>query len=265
MVSRESAFWSLRETIDRSEAEREVVPGLERPILRSEIALKEVNFSYGDLPVLNEVSLSIPAGQITAIVGPSGAGKTSIVDLVVGLVRPQAGDIWIDTVPLSKVDLKCWRRVVGYVPQETFLLHENVFVNVTLADSELTPADVESTLHAAGAWDFVAALPQGIYTPVGERGTRISGGQRQRIAIARALIHKPQLLILDEATASLDPESEAAICATVRKLRGEMTILAISHQPALLEVADKVYRLKDGTMKQANLYANGQLHIQESA
>jgi ATP-binding cassette subfamily C protein len=264
MVSRESAFWSLRGTIDRSQAEREIVQGKERPMLRDELALKQVSFSYGDSPVLHEVSLGIPAGQLTAIVGPSGAGKTSIVDLIVGLVRPQAGDVWIDNVPLSQVDLKCWRWVVGYVPQETFLLHENVFVNVTLGDPELTAADVESALRAAGAWDFVVTLPEGMYTPVGERGARISGGQRQRIAIARALVHKPQLLILDEATASLDPESEAAICATVQKLRGGMTILAVSHQPALLEVADKVYRLEGGTVRQVDLFANGRSHVQQS-
>jgi ATP-binding cassette subfamily C protein len=129
-------------------------------------------------------------------------------------------------------------------------LHENVFLNVTLGDPALTPGDVEAALRAAGAWEFVSAMPDGMYTPVGERGSGISGGQRQRIAIARALVRKPQLLILDEATASLDPESEAAICTTVRGLRGKMTIVLISHQPALLEVADKVYRLENGKVWQ---------------
>lgn len=246
MVTCESAFWSLRVTIDRSEAEREVAPGVERPVLQRRVALERVSFSYGDHLVLREVSLSIPAGQVTVIIGPSGAGKTSVVDLVIGLVRPQAGDVWIDGVPLREVDLKTWRGAVGYVPQETFLLHDSVLVNVTLGDPALTAVDAEAALRAADAWDFVATLPDGVLTPVGERGARFSGGQRQRITIARALVHKPQLLILDEATASLDPESEAAICATVRRLRGAMTILVISHQPALLETADRVYRLEDG-------------------
>jgi ATP-binding cassette subfamily C protein len=249
MVTYESAFWSLRGTIDRSTAQSEITRGKEKPVLKREIALRQVSFSYGNHSVLQDVSLSIPIGQLTMIVGPSGAGKTSILDLVIGLVRPQAGDIWIDDVPLSEVDLKAWRWTVGYVAQETFLLHESVFVNVTLGDPELTAADVEAALRIAGAWEFVSALPEGMYTPVGERGSAISGGQRQRIAIARALVHQPQLLILDEATASLDPESEAAICTTVKNLRGTMTILAISHQPALLEVADRVYRLAGGSVQ----------------
>ncbi|MGH8009450.1 MAG: ATP-binding cassette domain-containing protein, partial [Candidatus Binatia bacterium] len=140
-----------------------------------------------------------------------------------------------------------------------------ILVNVTLGDPELTPADVESSLQAAGAWEFVNALPEGLETSVGERGARLSGGQRQRVAIARALVHKPQFLILDEATASLDPESEAAICATVQQLRGQMTILAISHQPALLEVADNVYRLANGTARRIEPTGDGRFSLQEIA
>jgi ATP-binding cassette subfamily C protein len=249
MVSCEAAFWSLRETIDRSSEQSEKSSGVVQPTLTEEVQLRNVSFSYGDRSVLRDVSLGIPIGQLTAIVGPSGAGKTSILDLVIGLVRPQHGEVWIDDIPLHEVDLKAWRATVGYVAQETLLLHESVFLNVTLGDPALTPSEVEAALRAAGAWEFVSAMPEGMYTPVGERGSGISGGQRQRIAIARALVRKPQLLILDEATASLDPESEAAICTTVRDLRGKMTIVLISHQPALLKVADKVYRLQGGTVK----------------
>jgi ATP-binding cassette, subfamily C, bacterial len=258
MVSYESAFWSIRATIDQSERERQTTQGRKKPVLKSAIHLNQLSFSYGDLLVLHGVSLTIPVGRVTAIIGPSGAGKTSIADLLIGLVRPQAGDVWIDDVPLSEVDLKGWRQMVGYVPQETFLLHESVCMNVTLGDPDLTTADVESALQAAGAWEFVAVLPEGIHTAVGERGARFSGGQRQRIAIARALVHKPQFLILDEATASLDPESEAAICTTVQQLRGAMTILIISHQPALLRVADTVYHLEGGTVKPLDRLMNRQ-------
>jgi len=204
--------------------------------------------------VLREVSLEAPVGQLTTVIGPSGAGKTSILDLIIGLVRPQRGEVWIDDTPLQLIDVKAWRASVGYVTQETFLLHENVLLNVTLGDPALTLADVERALREAGAWEFVSALPQGMETPVGERGSRISGGQRQRIAIARALVRRPQLLILDEATASLDPDSEAAIRETVKALSGTMTIIAISHQPALLEVADRVYRLETGKVRQLNVF-----------
>lgn len=246
LVACESAFWSLQGTIDRSSAQAESVSGNIPARLTREVSLRHVNFAYGERPVLRDVSLSIPVGQLTLLIGPSGAGKTSILDLVIGLVRPQAGEIWIDELPLREVNLKSWRWMVGYVAQETFLLHESILVNVTLGDQDLTPAEVEQALRAAGVWDFVSALPEGMLTLVGERGSGISGGQRQRIAIARALVRNPQLLILDEATASLDPESEAAICATVQRLRGRVTLLAISHQAALLEAADRVYRLENG-------------------
>jgi ATP-binding cassette subfamily C protein len=249
MVASESALWSLRSTIERSEKAQEVLQGRVPPPLTRAITLRDVQFSYGEHPVLRGVSLTIPVGHITVIVGPSGAGKTSIADLIIGLIRPQAGDVWLDDVPLNDVDARAWRRMVGYVPQETFLLHESVLVNVTLGDPAITETEAEAALRAAEAWDFVAAMPDGIHTAVGERGARLSGGQRQRIAIARALVHRPRLLILDEATASLDPISEAGICATVRHFHGQMTVLAISHQPALLEVADVIYRIEGGNVQ----------------
>jgi ATP-binding cassette subfamily C protein len=139
-----------------------------------------------------------------------------------------------------------WRRQIGYVPQESWLLHDTVLNNVTLGDPALTSEDAIKALRSAGAWEFVKKMSQGINSIVGERGGKISGGQRQRIAIARALVHKPRLLILDEATTALDPENEMVICNALRELRGRLTILAISHQPALLEVADQAYRLQNG-------------------
>jgi ATP-binding cassette subfamily C protein len=143
------------------------------------------------------------------------------------------------------------------------LLHEDVMMNVTLGDPDLSRADVEEALQAAGASDFVRELPQGLETPLGERGARLSGGQRQRIAIARALVHRPSLLILDEATASLDPASEAGIYDTVRSLRGRTTILAISHQPGLLKVADRVYRLSGGRV--IELQGDARFHDHDAA
>jgi ATP-binding cassette subfamily C protein len=188
------------------------------------------------------------------LIGPSGSGKTTIIDLVIGLLRPQSGIVRIDDAPLSELDLKAWRRMIGYVPQETLLLHDSILHNVTLDDPELSEQDAVRALTSAGAWEFVEHLPRGIHSTVGERGSKLSGGQRQRIMIARALVHKPRLLILDEATSALDPKNEAAIGRTMQELRGELTILAISHQTALVSAADCVYRLENG---KALLQSNG--------
>ena len=254
MRSLDSAFWSLQATIEGAKRNCEAAPGGLTPLLEKSLRLDKVTFGYETTQVLWDASLSIPAGSFTAIVGPSGAGKTTIADLFTGLIHPQQGHVWIDDLLLEQVDLRQWRRMIGYVPQETFLLHDSVFLNVTLGDANLTEADAEEALRAAGAWDFVMALPMGVRSSVGERGAALSGGQRQRIAIARALAHRPKLLILDEITSALDPDSEAAICRTLQGLRGQLTILAISHQPAIVQAADSVYRLERGHV---SLSSNG--------
>lgn len=246
MRADESAYWSLQAVIEDASRAREANPGGTSPRLENSVRLNNVSFSYEKIPVLMNASLTVQAGSFTAIMGPSGAGKTTTADLIIGLLRPQQGEILIDNVPLEQVDLREWRRMIGYVPQESFLLHETVLWNVTLGDPEVNEADVEAALRAAGAWDFVAELPQQMHSSVAERGTALSGGQRQRIAIARALARRPKLLILDEVTSSLDPQSEAAICRTLQGLRGGLTILAISHQRAMVEAADRIYRVQSG-------------------
>ena len=246
MKSYESAFWSLQAIIEDTSRARETNPEGSSPHLEKSVRLNNVSFGYGKISVLRNASLTVPAGSFTAIMGASGAGKTTIADLIIGLLRPQQGEILIDNVPLEQVHLRQWRRMIGYVPQESFLLHETVLWNVTLGDPEVNEADVEAALRAAGAWEFVAELPQQIHSSVAERGTALSGGQRQRIAIARALARRPKLLILDEVTSSLDPQTEAAICQTLQGLRGGLTILAISHQPAVVEAADRIYRIQSG-------------------
>jgi ATP-binding cassette subfamily C protein len=246
MVIFESGYWSLQEKIEEAKREKEENIGTRQPIPEEAIHMDGVNFTYGENLVLEDVSLTFPVGQITAIVGLSGSGKTTVVDLLIGLMRPKKGEIWIDDLPLSQIDLRSWRRLIGYVPQEMWLLHDTVLNNVTLGDPELNEKDAEKALRAAGVWEFIQAMPKGINSTVGERGGKVSGGQRQRISIARALVHRPKLLILDEATTALDPQNEKAICETLRELKGELTILAISHQPAILDIADRAYRIEDG-------------------
>ena len=242
----ESGYWSMIETYELARKMREQKLGEAKPELTRAICLKGVTFAYNRNTVLDDASLVFPAGQITAIVGPSGAGKTTIVDLVIGLLRPQSGEVWIDDLPLKQTDIEKWRGMIGYVPQENILLRDSIFTNVTLRDPTLTEQEVEVALRKAGIWEFVETMPKGMYTSVGQRGLKLSGGQRQRIAIARALVRKTKLLILDEATTALDPDTETAICQTLHKLRGDITILAISHQPAVLDVADCAYQVQGG-------------------
>ena len=244
----ESAYWSLLETIDDARNHVEPTTGSRKPELRKGISFKRVGFSYGEAIVFRDLHLDIPINAMTTLIGPSGSGKTTIIDLVIGLLQPDAGEIRLDGVLLSDVDLHAWRRLIGYVPQDTVLLHDSVRNNVTMGDSEINDERVIKALEDAGAWDFVHALSDGLDTQVGERGGRLSGGQRQRIAIARALVNNPELLVLDEATSALDKASEKAILTTLVSLRSKLTILAISHNQALAEAADNVYELQPGAL-----------------
>jgi ATP-binding cassette subfamily C protein len=249
MLAESSALWSLVDMIEEARAEQERTGGATPPPLERSLAFRDVRFSYEGKPLLDGASFELAAGRIHAIVGASGAGKTTLVDLVTGLVEPEAGRVEIDGVPLAEIDLKRWRRRIGYVPQEMLLLHDSIRTNVSLGDPEVDDARVCQALRDAGAWEFVSALPDGLDQSVGERGGLLSGGQRQRIAIARALVHEPRLLILDEATAALDGESEAAVWKSIAGLRGRTTVLAISHQPALLAIADRVLRVEAGRVR----------------
>lgn len=243
----ESAFWSLRAAIDAADAARENLDGGAPCTFDKGLKLQDVHFSYGEKhPVFTGLNLELESGSLTTLVGPSGAGKTTIIDLAIGLLRPQQGNVLLDGVPLQDIDIKAWRTMIGYVPQDTILLHDSIVHNVTLGDPALSNEDAQRALVAAGAWEFVSKLAEGMDTVVGERGGKLSGGQRQRIVIARALVNNPRLLILDEATSALDRDSEEAIRQTMESLKGQLTILAISHNRAMVQAADHVYQLSDG-------------------
>ena len=228
--------------------------------LSRRLDFRDVSFAYTDgEPVLSDVSLEIKRGSFTSLVGSSGAGKSTLVDLILGFRHPLSGTIFIDDTPFEEVDIKNWRRSIGYVPQDVLLFHDTILANVTLGDPDLTREAAEIALRAAGAWDFVTSTTEGIDAVVGERGTKLSGGQRQRIAIARAMIRHPSLLILDEPTTALDPETEADICQTLKVLSREVTVLAISHQRALIDVADTVYHISKGKVSRST---NGDLQRQ---
>ncbi|HEX2092266.1 MAG TPA: ABC transporter ATP-binding protein [Longimicrobiaceae bacterium] len=249
MAAASGAYAALETQIVEAERSREPAAGsLPAPPLASGIELAGVRFRHGERPVLEDVTLHVPAGSFVAVVGPSGAGKTTLLDLLAGLREPDAGEVRVDGVPLREIDPAEWRRRLGYVPQESALLHESVLANVLLREPGLDAAAAERALAEAGAEELVASLPDGLRTRVGERGLRLSGGERRRLALARALVGRPRLLLLDEATAELDPVSAAAIGRTLRALRGRTTIVAVTHHPELADAADAVYALSRGRL-----------------
>ncbi|HSH46058.1 MAG TPA: ABC transporter ATP-binding protein, partial [Longimicrobiales bacterium] len=253
MAVGESAFWSLRQQIEEARAAEEPNPGTRDATgLERAIELRDVRFSYGELKVLDGITIRVPAHQITALIGQSGSGKTTILDLVTGLQRPDSGEVLVDGVSLEELDLMSWRRLVGYVPQDVFLFHDTVRRNVTLGDDTISDDRVVQALKDAGAWDFIARDDAGIDAVVAPQGSNLSGGQRQRMAIARALVKAPALLILDEATTGLDTATEAAILETLSVLKQKVTILAVSHQPALRDTADLTLELSDGRLLTEN-------------
>src|SRR5262249_39815646 len=164
----------------------------------------------------------------------------------------RSGTISVDDVPFSDLSMAHWRKSLGYVPQDPVLFHDTIEHNITLGDVAIAPVMIDEAVRRAGAVTFINAQPNGLKTIVGERGGKLSGGQRQRIAIARALVRQPRLLILDEPTASLDPESERQLCDTLSEIARNTTILAISHRSALAEFADQAITLQDGRVLSSN-------------
>jgi ATP-binding cassette subfamily C protein len=233
-----------------SKTERE-----ERMEFHQGISVERVSFSYdGKAPVIHDVDLSIQAGKTTALVGPSGAGKTTFADLLMGLVAPNQGRILIDGAELVPERMKAWRKQIGYVPQDTFLFHDTLRTNLLWANPDANEAEMNRALELAAAGEFVSGLPERLDTMLGDRGVRVSGGERQRIALARALLRKPALLILDEATSSLDSENEKRIQNAIETLHGQMTILVISHRLSTIRNADRIHVVEEGRLVESGTW-----------
>ena len=214
-----------------------------------ELSVENLGFAYPgrEETVLKEVSFHVPKGAFVGIVGPSGAGKTTFVDILLGLLRPAKGRILVDGVDVWQ-DIRAWQANIAYVPQTIYLIDGTIRENIALG---MRPEDIDDdkvrrVLKMAELHDFVAAQPKGINAMVGERGVRLSGGQRQRIGIARALYQEPEVLILDEATSSLDSATEESITHTILKLKGEITILSIAHRVSTLAECDFKVKFAEG-------------------
>jgi ABC-type multidrug transport system fused ATPase/permease subunit len=215
--------------------------------LRGEIRFENVGFEYREnLPVLKDISFVSPAGTSTALVGSSGSGKSTLISLVLTFNRPKTGRIWIDGRDLATVPLRDYRDQIGVVLQDNFLFDGTIRENISYSRPSATPDEIREVSRIAHCDEFVEAFPEGYETIVGERGVKLSGGQRQRIAIARAILANPRILVLDEATSSLDSESEAMIQDGLRSLRAGRTTFVIAHRLSTIVSADQILVLEHG-------------------
>lgn len=217
--------------------------------VRGEIELKDVTFAYRERqPVIDRLSLHIPAGQTIAIVGATGSGKSTIVKLLLRLYEIQSGGINLDGINLQDLQLQDLRRAIGLVSQDVFLFHGTVAENIRYGSFEASPEEVIAAAKIAEAHEFIVQLPQGYDTIVGERGQKLSGGQRQRLAIARAILKNPPILILDEATSAVDNETEAAIGRSLERITQNRTTIAIAHRLSTIRHADRIYVMEWGKL-----------------
>ena len=220
------------------------------PAIRGDVTFEHVTFRYriDAAEVLHDVSLAVPAGQMVGVIGPSGSGKSTLAKLVQRLYVPESGRVLVDGVDLSMVDISWLRRQIGMVLQENVLFNRSVRDNIALVDPAAPMEHVIAAASLAGAHDFILELPEGYDTIVGERGTSLSGGQRQRIAIARALMSNPRILIFDEATSSLDYESERIIQQNMREMAKGRTVFIIAHRLSTVRACDRIVTIERGRL-----------------
>lgn len=214
---------------------------------------KGVYFRYNtDQPVyaLRNINLQISANQMTAVVGKSGVGKSTLIDLLMGLNQPEYGEIIVDGKPLSKENLVSFRKAVSYVPQDPFLFNASVRENLLLVHPDASEEELWEALEFSSAAEFVQKLPDGLDSVIGDRGIKLSGGERQRLVLARAILRKPSILVLDEATSALDSENETKIQQAIENLKGKMTIIVIAHRLSTIRKADQVVVLHEGEIIQ---------------
>ena len=222
----------------------------DRMLLTRELATEKISFTYseGRVPAVRDLSLVIPAGKVVALVGPSGAGKSTIADILMGLVMPDSGTLRLDGRPLGPEGARGWRDQIGYVAPDTFLFHDTIRANLKWARPDATEDEMLAALRQASVLDFVAGLKDGLDTVVGDRGMMVSQGERQRLALARAFLRRPSMLILDEATNSLDSENEGRVLDAIESRRGELTVVLIAHRLSTIRWADLIYVVEGGTV-----------------
>jgi len=241
-------FGRLSEILEPEGKEFSRVGGKVFTGLESEIKFSHVSLQYSQEqePALQDVSFALETGKVTALVGGSGAGKSSIADLLVGLYEPTEGAILVDGVDLNEYSMSSWRSRLGVVSQDTFIFNESILENIRYGKPDATEAQVRESAIAAQADQFIQQLPNGYHTVVGERGYRLSGGQRQRLALARSILKEPEILILDEATSALDSHSEHLVQQALKEFQRDRTVLVIAHRLSTIVNADQIIVLEQG-------------------
>jgi ATP-binding cassette subfamily B protein len=223
--------------------------------LSNSVEFKGVTFAYPSHgPVLKDINAVIRKGRMTAFVGESGTGKSTLVDLLIGFYEPNKGEITLDGTSLFEYNILSFRQRIGFVPQDSFLFNNTIRNNLLWSHEKATEKEVVEACKLANAHDFIMEMPNDYDTVVGDRGVRLSGGQRQRIALARALLRKPELLILDEATSSLDSQSETLIQQAIEEIAHQTTIVSIAHRLSTIAKADWIYVLEDGCIVEQGTY-----------
>lgn len=259
------AFISLKELSSELKANKENIyfssNGCDsgKLVLQNCVKFNNISFNYRDNSQgfkLRNISFEIPSRKITAFVGRSGAGKSTIVDLLLGLIKPNDGYISIDDNIIEETLVSSWRNAIGYVPQDSFLLNTTIKENLLRFNQRATEEEVYEALELSAAKEFIEKLPDGIETIIGDRGVKLSGGERQRIVLARALIRKPQVLVLDEATSALDNENEYKIQNAVEGLKGKITVVIIAHRLSTIKNADNIIVVDNGEVVEQGSYKN---------
>lgn len=226
-------------------------------VLRPVIKFENVTFAYPERDALfNQLNLEFEEARFTAVVGLSGSGKTTLINLILGLYRPDSGYVKVDRIDLRDLDLETWYARLGYVSQDIMLFHTSILENIRLFSDKFSQAEVERAARIALADEFIETLPEAYHTVVGERGMRLSGGQQQRIAIARAVLHNPDILLLDEATSALDTVSERLVQQAIYSAARGRTVIAIAHRLSTIMNADRIIVLENGQVVEQGTHAD---------
>ena len=254
LVSSKQTLKVSRSTIETIHHDLDLSVAINKTSLNSSFEFKNIDVQHLDFKyeqseslVLSNINLKILSGEAVGFVGQSGSGKSTLIDIMLGLLHPQSGLVLINGQSIDEVK-QSWQKTIGYIPQTIFLMDDSLRRNIAIgiADKEIDEVAINEALKSAQLEDFVASLPEGLDTVVGERGVRLSGGQRQRIGIARALYHRPSVLVLDEATSSLDTETEHGVMQAVQALQGDKTVIIVAHRLSTVEYCDRLYRLDAG-------------------